>query len=197
MLRGVIVSIRSGFWLGWNVAIFSLAMRVLLLFLPFLLACSTQAQQPARSKATSATHAKAKPKKAAVVSKPSTTAQPVITLERTPCFGRCPHYKAYIFPDGQVQYEGFRYAPTEGKAEFRLPPATVQKILQQADEIGFRQLQNEYTGEVSDLPSTILTIRYGTTTKTVKAEQGTPARLQELLTFVSTEVERNVGDSAR
>ncbi|RPD50383.1 hypothetical protein DNI29_06200 [Hymenobacter sediminis] len=171
-------------------------MRLLLLLLPFLLACSTQAQQPTRSKATLSTHTKAKHKQTAA-GKPATATQPVITLERTPCFGRCPHYRAHIFPDGRVQYEGFRYAPTEGKAEFRLPLATVQKILQQADEIGFQQLQNEYTGEISDLPSTILTIRYGTTTKTVKAEQGAPASLRELLAFVSTEVESNVGSSVK
>lgn len=172
-------------------------MRLLTLLLPFLLACSTQAQQPARSKATSSAPTYTERKQAAVAGKPATAAQPVITLERTPCFGHCPHYRAHIFSDGRVQYEGFRYAPTEGKAEFRLPPATVQKMLHQANEIGFRQLQNEYTGEISDLPSTILTIRYGTTTKTVKAEQGAPAPLRELLTFVSSEVESNVGTSVR
>ncbi|WP_139920177.1 DUF6438 domain-containing protein [Hymenobacter sp. DG01] len=172
-------------------------MRLLSLLLPLLLACSAQAQQPARPKATPPAHAKPKPSKAAVASKPAPAAQPVITLERTPCFGRCPHYKAYIFPDGRVQYEGFRYAPMEGQAESRLPPAMVQKMLQQAKSIGFQQLKSEYTGDISDLPSTILTIRYGATTKTVKAEQGTPAALQELLTFVTTEVESNVGTSVR
>ena len=33
-------------------------------------------------------------------------AAPVITLERTACFGRCPMYKVKIFADGKVVYRG-------------------------------------------------------------------------------------------
>ena len=46
--------------------------------------------------------------------KPPRTA-PVLTFDRTPCFGRCPAYSMQVFADGRIDYEGKRVVPMMGK----------------------------------------------------------------------------------
>ncbi len=41
--------------------------------------------------------------------------QPVITLERTACFGACPVYTLSIYADGTVVYNGERFVDVEGE----------------------------------------------------------------------------------
>ena len=38
-------------------------------------------------------------------------AGPVITFQRTPCFGTCPGYSMKVYTDGRVEYEGTRAVP--------------------------------------------------------------------------------------
>ncbi|WP_460614239.1 DUF6438 domain-containing protein [Hymenobacter seoulensis] len=158
-----------------------------------LFACSAGAQQaPKNQKMVKAKVKSKKPKP--TTAKPAAATQPVITFGRTPCLGRCPHFTARIFPDGRVQYEGFEHAPVQGKHDVKMPVASIERILREADKIGFRKLKAEYSSGASDMPSTTLSIRYPNgTTKAVRAEDGTPEALQRLYTLVNTEVEKALG----
>lgn len=124
-------------------------------------------------------------------------ANPVLVFERTPCFGTCPHYTARFFADGRVAYEGFRYAPVEGKRDLKVAPATIQSILREADLIGFRKLEKNYASGATDMPATSLTIRYADgTTKAVRAEDMAPVELKNLFALLNAEVEKALGVSA-
>jgi len=162
-------------------------MRVILtslLFAPLLTGCASQAQQaPKKVQPSAATQ--------------PTAAGPVIVFRKTPCFGTCPHYEASIYADGRVSYEGFKYAPVEGKRELKMPVETVNTILAEAKAVRFTELREQYTLGTSDLPSTSLTITPRTgPAKTVTVEEGGPAELKNLLDYVQKQVEESLGASA-
>lgn len=161
----------------------------LFLLITSLTSCAAQTPCASTHKAaTTKTKPKVKPVSAAATKAPL-AAQPVIVFRRTPCFGTCPHYEASFYPDGRMQYEGFAYAPAEGKREVQLPAAVVVRIRQDAEKIGFFQMRSEYPTNFSDMPSTILTIRQADgTTKTIQAEENFPPSLQKLFDAIDQEV---------
>jgi Domain of unknown function (DUF6438) len=172
-------------------------------FLPLLLlaasltGCAAQAQQaPKSTKKATATKAGRKAKKAAPTAT-ATQAAPAIIFSKTPCMGRCPHYTATIYPDGRVSYEGFQYAPVEGKREFRLPVATVNTILAQAREMNFAQMQKTYSDGATDLPATSLSIRQATGPATaVTVESNGPVELENLFRYIEKQITDGVGATA-
>lgn len=125
------------------------------------------------------------------------TVGPVIVFSKTPCFGTCPHYTASIYADGRVSYEGFKYAPVEGKRELKLPAETVSNMLAEAKAARFTELPKKYGAGISDLPSTVLTVSPATgPAKTVTVEGNAPVELQNLLGYVQKQVEEALGTSA-
>jgi hypothetical protein len=157
-----------------------------LLLTVLLSGCAAQAQQASKPKSiTTKRNPSAKP----TTTKAPVAAQPVIVFRRTPCLGFCPHYEASFFVDGRMQYEGFAYAPAEGKREIQLAPAVISRIIQDAEKIGFFQMRGAYPTNFSDMPSTILTIRQPNgTTKTIQAEDNFPPSLQKLFDSIDQEV---------
>ena len=117
-----------------------------------------------------------------------TEAGPVLTFERTPCFGTCPVYTMQVFADGRVAYEGRHHVPIIGKKEFKLPAATVADMLRQAKEARFETFETQYRSGVTDMPSTIVAIRQPDgTLKKVTAESGVPENVQSYFTFLTTQ----------
>lgn len=88
-----------------------------------------------------------------VPSLPDTTpasAEPVITLERTACFGRCPVYRLSISAAGVVRYEGKAHVEHLGPAQDTIPPARVDSLVGELDRLGYFGLAEEY---VADSPA--------------------------------------------
>ena len=83
----------------------------------------------------------------------------IISLERTPCYGTCPIYKMEIFSDGSAFYHGERFVEKIGNYEFSVSKETLNYILKKADEIGFFELEDKYTANITDLPKTITFIK--------------------------------------
>lgn len=114
-----------------------------------------------------------------------TEAGPVLTFERTPCFGTCPSYLMQVYADGRVAYEGRRAVPTMGKQDLKLPAATVATMLRQAREAHFETFEKRYSRNTSDLPSTIVAIRQPDgQLKTVVVEEGAPENVKELFSYL-------------
>ena len=120
--------------------------------------------------------------------KPQVEAGPVLTFERTPCYGTCPGYTMQVFADGRVAYEGRRAVPLMGKKELRLPPATVATLLRTAREAHFDQFQDRYSRGATDLPSTIVAVRQPAgQLKTVVLEDDAPENVQSLFTYLGNQ----------
>ena len=117
-----------------------------------------------------------------------TEAGPVITFERTACFGTCPSYVMQAYADGRVAYEGRRFVSMEGKKDLKLPAATVADMLQQAKNAHFETFEQQYSSGATDVPSTIVTIRQPDGTfKKVTVEGNPPENVRELFTYFSSQ----------
>jgi len=137
---------------------------------------------------------KIKPRK----TKPMTTTQspvkaatePVLVVQRTPCHGTCPTYKAAIYADGRVEYEGERFVNLMGKHTLHLPAATVSQMLTEAKRVNFNSFRDQYVGDVYDLPSTIITVQpVGQPAKKVEARQDIPEKLQTYLDYLNKQLD--------
>ncbi|MBD2724028.1 MULTISPECIES: DUF6438 domain-containing protein [Hymenobacter] len=122
--------------------------------------------------------------KPVAAAKPAAEESPVITFERTPCFGTCPAYRMQVFADGRVLYEGRRGVPFVGQKELRLSKAAVDDLLRQAKEAHFDQFAEQYTQHTTDLPSTIIGVRQANgQLKVVRVEEGEPENVRQLVTY--------------
>jgi len=108
----------------------------------------------------------------------------IISLERTPCYGTCPIYKIKIFSDGSAFYHGERFVEKIGNYEFSVSKETLNYILKKADEIGFFELEDKYTANITDLPKTITFIKNGKHKKRVVDYYGAPKILKEFESLV-------------
>ena len=116
---------------------------------------------------------------------------PVLTFERTPCFGTCPGYIMQVYADGRVDYEGRRAVPIMGKKEFKLAPAVVAEMLRNAKEANFSQFKDIYSENTSDLPSTIVAIRQPNgQLKRVVVEEGAPENVKMFFTYLGNQFDQ-------
>ncbi|MFL5511782.1 MAG: DUF6438 domain-containing protein, partial [Gemmatimonadales bacterium] len=69
---------------------------------------------------------------------------PVITLERTACFGGCPVYRLAVTSDGVVTYEGEAQVRQLGKAFSRVSPEKVQALLSELERAGYFAFASRY-----------------------------------------------------
>lgn len=104
---------------------------------------------------------------------------PVITLERTPCFGGCPVYRIAVSPTGDITYEGRANVRRLGAATGRVSPAHVQALLSELDRAGYFSFANRYTSAepacgryVTDSPSAITSVRLQGRTKRIEHDYG-------------------------
>lgn len=95
-------------------------------------------------------------------------------IERTPCFGRCPTYALNVYRSGYATFTGTRNVPLVGPHATRVPHEVMEKILAQAERIGFFEMQDTYDSPVTDLPSTIVRVVSGDRDKQVTGRHGMP-----------------------
>lgn len=162
-------------------------------FIAFLLIFTFGFTMPscAQRIATQKVKVKKTSKKAAATkapAKPIPETGPVLTFERTPCYGTCPAYAMQVFADGRVEYNGRRAVPLMGTKELTLPASAVADMLKQAKEAHFDQFQDKYSQNTTDLPSTIIAIRQPNgKLKTVVLEEGAPENVRQLFTYISNQ----------
>ncbi|MDT4967893.1 MAG: hypothetical protein QOJ64_2630 [Acidobacteriota bacterium] len=106
-------------------------------------------------------------------------AHPVITLERTVCFGSCPVYKLTIYSDGRVLYQGIRFVKRIGRAEGRISRKALDALVQEFTNNEFFGLYDAYVPGspgcpqvATDLPSAIISLELNGKKKTVRHYHG-------------------------
>jgi hypothetical protein len=113
----------------------------------------------------------------------------LVKLERTACLGECPVYTVSIDAIGEVTYNGTKFVRVEGRQTDRISGARVQALLETAERIGFFDLNDQYRMNVTDLPTTFVTITRGGRSKRIEDYVGAPPGLKEL--------ERQIDETAR
>jgi hypothetical protein len=114
----------------------------------------------------------------------------MITLERTVCFGFCPAYTVTISSTGEVVYRGERFVNVTGEQRAQIPASDVQALLARFDAINFEGLRDEYRAQVTDLPTTTITLERNGRTKRVLDYGGVGAGMPESVRDLQAEIDR-------
>lgn len=101
----------------------------------------------------------------------------LLTLERTPCFGKCPTYKYSIYTTGRVIYNGVENVKNIGTYKAQLTKAQIEKIKNNIESAKIFSLKNKYDSQITDIPSTLLVINIDGQKKKIYDRYGAPEEL--------------------
>ena len=102
------------------------------------------------------------------------------SIDRGPCFGKCPVYNMKIYETGFATYEGRPFARKLGKYEKQMSKDDMKKLakaFKSADFFNFREI---YESEIVDLPMVKISHNDGKQSKTVEGREDRPSKLMEL-----------------
>jgi hypothetical protein len=86
---------------------------------------------------------------------------PIITMQRTACFGFCPVYDVALFENGTVIYTGVANVDTLGVQVFETDALAITSIAQRAQSFGYFDWQESYDQHVmTDQPTAITSIQW-------------------------------------
>ena len=102
--------------------------------------------------------------------------EPLISLQRTACFGECPIYKFEIYSSGNCIYYGKKFVEKIGQYKFQLKRNDIDIIISKAKEINFKKMDDKYTSSIADLPTTYIKIK----NKKVIDNSNAPKELKDL-----------------
>ncbi len=77
----------------------------------------------------------------------------VASLERGPCYGRCPTYAVRVYADGSVEFVGHRFTAVLGAHTGHITPERLAALATAFEVAHFSSLKSEYVNAtVTDLP---------------------------------------------
>ena len=126
---------------------------------------------------------------------PTTSGPVAITLTRTVCFGFCPAYTVSITGDGQVTYNGQSFVNVTGEQHATIAPEAVQDLLRRFDNVRFESLNDAYRANVTDLPTTTVTLTRNGHRKVVVDYGGLSAGMPPAIRDLQGEIDRVAGTS--
>jgi hypothetical protein len=75
-------------------------------------------------------------------------------IERGPCFGKCPEYKAVIYTSGFAEYFGGRNNPLQGNYQCRLKPEELSTVKALMNQYSIAEADSEYVNKyLADFPA--------------------------------------------
>jgi len=124
-----------------------------------------------------------------------------VTLERTPCYGRCPVYTVAITKSGLVRFEGKRFVADSGSHSARIAPSAVESLLAELDRGGFFGFEDRYVSGApacgpyaTDLPSAITSVDDGDVSKQIQHDHGC-SRAPGVLSSLEQRIDEVAGTS--
>ncbi|MFN8397884.1 MAG: DUF6438 domain-containing protein [Bacteroidia bacterium] len=107
-------------------------------------------------------------------------ANAVITLRRTPCFGRCPDYSLEVLGNGTVNYEGFNFVKVKGKQTSQVAAKDVKDLVDAFFAIDYFALPDTFTSNIEDVASKTTSISVDGKRKSIFENDGAPQSLRDL-----------------
>lgn len=105
----------------------------------------------------------------------------ILKFQKTPCFGQCPTFVFLVYKSGYAEYIGERWVDLEGHFKGEVSKEKLSEVMKKAKEVGFYEMDNQYDNEyVTDLPSTITTLKGESGFKVVANRYEGPELLYEL-----------------
>lgn len=62
----------------------------------------------------------------------------LISIEQSPCLGKCPHYKAQFYSGRKLYYEGYSHMPVLGRYEYLLPQDLTKNLMYEAVKMNLK-----------------------------------------------------------
>lgn len=89
-----------------------------------------------------------------------------VAIERGPCFGPCPIYKATVYGDDRLVFEGRKFVTREGIHEAKLAQGSFGRLIDIANRHGFASMDTKWPDDKglncpeapTDMPTVIVTI---------------------------------------
>ena len=103
-----------------------------------------------------------------------------IKVKTTGCYGTCPIYEFQINGDGSASYVGERFVAVKGERKKDFGFKETLAIFETFNSADFWSFEDEYSENITDLPTTFLTYSHGGNTKTIRLYYGFPKKLEEL-----------------
>ncbi len=105
---------------------------------------------------------------------------PVISLDRSGCFGSCPAYTLTLRGDGSATYIGKSDVQRVGNWRAKVDEKSLRYLMSAFEAIKFFELKDVYDDMVTDIPTYTLSYQLGDSTKKVTDRFGPPPGLREL-----------------
>ena len=106
------------------------------------------------------------------------------SIERTPCYGKCPVYGAYVYKSGYATWNGRMNTEKVGEFTTRISKEDMAKIADKARSIDYVNLKSEYNSDVTDLPSVYTQLSLDGKKKAIKSRHNVPIGLREYEKFL-------------
>jgi len=119
-----------------------------------------------------------------------------IEMSKTACFGTCPVYEVKINGKGAVNYEGLKFVKVEGKHTKTLSHEATNALIKAYIDADFWAFEDEYTSEISDLPTTFIAFSHDGKSKRIKDYYKAPEELKALEKLVENIVEEGNWEKA-
>jgi hypothetical protein len=89
-----------------------------------------------------------------------------ISIERGPCFGPCPIYKATVYGDDRLVFEGRKFVARQGTHEARIPQGSFGRLIDIAKRHDFASMDAKWPDDKglncpeppTDMPTVIVTV---------------------------------------
>ena len=121
----------------------------------------------------------------------------MIEIRTTPCFGRCPVYEMSIDGMGMVTFTGERDVKKVGAYQKQLTAEETNKLFAAFEDSDYWAFEDEYSANVTDLPSTYLTYKHGEKAKKIRLYYNVPDSLANLSKMVKEIATSDEGWSAK
>ncbi len=114
---------------------------------------------------------------------------PRIILEKTRCYGKCPIYIAKFYLKDKIEIYPKANFKVKEKSLALMKKGRLKELLNEANEIGFWNLKNEYDNKkLQDAPETFITISNRGQLKKIRIRAQAPKKLQKLVQSIEKEV---------
>ena len=106
-------------------------------------------------------------------------------IEKTPCYGKCPTYSAYIYPNGDILFDGKRFVNKEGMHKGKLTIEDINALKTKIQEVNYFEFNDIYDSSVTDLPSTYTMINLEGRRKVIKSRHNVPETLRNFEKYIN------------
>lgn len=110
----------------------------------------------------------------------SYTADSMIMVKTTACFGTCPMFTFSIDGMGNATYMGKKFTKKEGAHQKQFNAQETNAIFKAFENADYFNFEDKYTADVTDLQTTYLTFKHRGQEKKITLYYEIPAELKEL-----------------